>query len=158
MNNSQAQQQHIPKTSRGVAGNILPYCYQARTVSLHGFLLFLPSSIAFAHTCLGLLLLTYLVEAITTKQLILPSTPINRPLVGYVVLSLVMILFSPDISKSFRASTALADVAVFYLIYLAFYHLCHSGSLVWNLTALSGGRSVPVDATARFSQTRERRS
>jgi putative inorganic carbon (HCO3(-)) transporter len=86
---------------------------------------FLPSSIALAHTCLGLLLLSYLVEAITTKQLILPATPLNRPVIGYVALSLVMILFSPDLSRSLQASTALADVAVFYLIYLAFHDAIH---------------------------------
>lgn len=103
--------------------NILTYCQQTRMLSIYGFLLFLPSSIAFAHTCLTLLVLTYLIEAIITKQFSFPQTPLNLPLAGYVAITLITTMFAVDVLRSLRGIKSLLNIGVFYLFYLAIQDL-----------------------------------
>ncbi|MBD3307393.1 hypothetical protein GF339_13225 [candidate division KSB3 bacterium] len=90
-----------------------------KTWSLHGFLLFLPASIAFAQICLSLLALTYLAEALTTRTLAIPRTPINRPLLSYLLVTLVATLFSTDVLTSVGELKGLLMIGVFYLVYLS---------------------------------------
>jgi O-antigen ligase len=88
-------------------------------LSLHGFLLFLAGSIAFAQICLSLLFLTYIVEAVITKQFFIPRTPVNQPIIGYAGVLLITTMFSPDVLTSIRGLKGLLTIGVFYLFYLS---------------------------------------
>ena len=98
---------------------ILNYCHQVRILSLHGVLLFTPSSIAFADFCLIVLLLTHIIEIIITRQFTWPHTPLNRPLFFYVIVTLISSFFAVNVKRSLGDTTNLLDVGIFFLIYLS---------------------------------------
>lgn len=99
--------------------NILTFFRQARILALHGFIFFLPCSVAFSQICLTLLALAYLIEVALTRNFHIPPTPVNSPLAAFFVVSLVTALFSTNVSKSTR--NVVADfvlVSVFFLCYI----------------------------------------
>lgn len=98
---------------------ILTIVAQARTIGFHGFILFLPCSIAFSQICLSLLALTYLLEAFLTRQFSIPSTPVNRPLCLYFGVRLMTTIIALDFSAGVKEIADILVVAVFFLSYLA---------------------------------------
>lgn len=99
--------------------DILAFLRQARAIGLHGFILFLPCSIAFSHMCLSLFALTYLVEAVLMKHLHIPHTPLNRPLLTYFLVRLIAATISTHSVISIRKEIQdFLLVAVFFLCYM----------------------------------------
>jgi O-antigen ligase len=98
---------------------ILALCQRAKAIGLYGFILFLPISIALTQASLGLLFLTYLAETVLTKTFRFPATPLNRPLLAYVVITMIITIFSVHFLTSVdELRTIVVKVAVFYLFYL----------------------------------------
>lgn len=91
---------------------------QARAIGLYGFILFLPSSVAFSQICLILLALTYLIEAILTKDFCIPHTPLNYPLLTYFAVRLTIMMISMDISATKKEFKDFLLISVFFLSYL----------------------------------------
>jgi len=91
---------------------------QASAVGLHGFILFVPSSIAFSQICLGLFALSYLIEASLKKQFRIPHTPLNRPLLAYLAVRLITTMISTNVSTGIKEVSDFLVVSVFFLYYL----------------------------------------
>ena len=98
---------------------LLSLCQQLRSLSLYGVIFFIPLSIAFSDICLSLLLLSYIIEALMTRRISWPTTPINRPLLAFILLTVLLTPFAVDAEKSFSKLTNLIDVAIFFLLYMA---------------------------------------
>lgn len=98
---------------------MLALCQQLRALSLYGGIFFIPLSIAFSDICLSLLLLSYLAEIIITKRLAWPQTPLNRPLLAFIFLTVLLTPFAFNVEKSFSKLTNLIDVAIFFLFAMA---------------------------------------
>ncbi|MCP4403570.1 MAG: hypothetical protein GY801_40475 [bacterium] len=99
--------------------NALDLCRQLRTLSVYGVIFFIPLSIAFSDICLSLLLLSYLIETIITRRFSWPPTPLDRPLLAFILLTLLLTPFAVNIGKSFSKLTNLIDLAVFFLFYIS---------------------------------------
>lgn len=95
---------------------IVAFCTQASTIGMYGFLVFLPCSIAFAQMCLGLLAVTFLVEASVTGHWRWPRTPFNRPLLAYLGLTVITTPFSVNAPHSLKGLDSLLIIAVFPLV------------------------------------------
>ncbi len=94
-------------------------CQQVRCVCLAGLMLSLPLSIAGVSLCLALLWLTFVIEAIVSKQFPRPALPINRPILAYLLAVLLTTPFSVNFARSVTALPTLLDIAVVYLVYLS---------------------------------------
>jgi len=112
---------------------------QARTIGLYGFILFLPCSIAFSQICLSLFALTYLIEALLKKQIQIPRTPLNYPLLAYCGLRLMRALMSSaPILTSRKEIEDFVGFAVFFLCYMYIQEVSQvkkmSGLLIFYVT------------------------
>ena len=121
---------------------ILTYCQQTRILSLHGFIFFLPNSIAFSQICLSLFALTYIVEAVSTKRAEYPKTPLTRPIIAYIAITLLTTMFAINISSSIHGLKSVLSIGVFYVVYLAIRDLSHlkkiTGLLLLYVTIAAG--------------------
>lgn len=98
---------------------MLAICQQARLIGIYGFLIFLPCSIAFSQMCLSLVALSFLIEGMLTRQWPLPRSPVNRPLLDYLAVTLITTLFSVNVAKSFKGLDGLLIIAVYPLFFVA---------------------------------------
>ncbi len=70
--------------------------------------------------CLGLLLGTYLLEIILTRKLSLPfRSSFHHALFAYILLTIALAPFAINARKSIVSLTNLADIGIFFLLYLA---------------------------------------
>ncbi|PID57236.1 hypothetical protein CSB45_08400 [candidate division KSB3 bacterium] len=105
----------------GQAGqpNCQKICQQLKTLSLYGIIFFTPISIAFSSICLALLTSVYLVEMIVTRRIPRPQSPLNRPLVVFILVTIGLTPFALHVEKSFIKLTNLSSVAVFFVLLTA---------------------------------------
>jgi O-antigen ligase len=112
------------EVSTQIASNkeqVLRWCENLAQFGLFSFVLFLPASIAFSQISLGFILLAYVVEAITTRRLRFMKSPLDLPILLFVLVTLVSTLFSVNVSKSLKVFLpSLFPLSVFYLV---FYYL-----------------------------------
>ncbi len=99
--------------------DIQSFLNQARAMGLHGFIFFLPISIAFSQMCLTLFGLTYVGEALLKKDFRIPRTPLNLPLLAYVVVRLAAAMISTYSLRSIQQEiTDFLIILVFFLGYM----------------------------------------
>lgn len=80
----------------------------------------MPVSIAFTHICFGLLLATYLMEVLLNGTIALPfRSSFHRALMIYVVVTIALTPFAVNPRISVISLTNLADIGIFFLLYLA---------------------------------------
>jgi len=80
----------------------------------------MPISIAFTHICLGGLLAAYLVERIATGATpSLPRSPFHHILLAYIIVTVALAPFATDVRIGIISLTNLADIGIFFLLYLA---------------------------------------
>ncbi len=99
--------------------NILTFSRKVRLIGLHGFILFLPCSVAFSQICLSLFALIYFIETFLKKHLQIPRTPLNRPVLAYCAVSLITAMFSlagfPSMTEEVKD---LLLIGIFFLCYI----------------------------------------
>jgi O-antigen ligase len=99
--------------------SILALCQRAKHIGVYSFILLLPISIAFMQFGLGLLFLAYAVEAVLTKKLPRLATPINRPLLAYLAITLITTLIAADLVTGLDALQRIPlKLAPFYLVFV----------------------------------------
>ena len=125
---------HVQSTQH----KVINVCQQLRTLSIYGVIFFIPLSIAFLGICLGALLLSYLIEIMITRRVSWPQTPLNKPLLTFILLTMLLTPFAVDPGKSFSKLTNLIDVAVFFLLYMAITErpqiLKYTGTLLLSMS------------------------
>jgi O-antigen ligase len=112
---------------------------QARAIGFHGFVLFLPYSVAFSQICLSLFALTYIVEALLKKHFPIPWTPLNYPLLAYCAIRLISAMInSPSLSTGKKELEDFVGFAVFFLCYMYIQKVSQvkklSGLLIFYVT------------------------
>jgi PDZ domain-containing secreted protein len=95
-----------------------------------GILLFagsIPHSIAAAHVSLDIALLAWITRAIAARRLQFQSTPIDKPLIGFAVFSVLSTIFSFEPDLSVRK---LLSLLLFGVVYLFVSNLSKEGAKV----------------------------
>lgn len=101
------------------AKQILLYCQHAKIRGFHGFLLFLPVSIAFSQMSLDLAALAYIIEALLNQSLPSLYNPLNRPLFIYIGVTLLATILSFEVAVIYDIVRSLFLIGVLYITYLS---------------------------------------
>jgi|GEM_PF-653286 len=99
---------------------ILKFSENLARFGLFSFVLFLPASIAFSQISLGFIITAYLLETVATRRFRFMKSPMDLPILAFVLATLISVIFAVNIYPSLKSLKTFFPMTVFYLV---FYNL-----------------------------------
>ena len=119
-------------------------------IGVFGFALFAPVSIAFSQICMGLAIIGWIIKIIQKKSFHWEKTPLDIPILIYVVIQIIAVLNSQNITV---AISGWINTDWFILFYFAVVNLIDDESdykMIFTILAISGTVSAFYGITQHF--------
>jgi hypothetical protein len=119
-------------------------------IGVFGFAFFAPVSIAFSQICMGLAILGWIIKMIQEKSFRWEKTPLDIPILIYVVIQIIAVLGSQNITV---AISGWINTDWFILFYFAVVNLIDDESdykMIFTILAVSGTVSAVYGIIQHF--------